>query len=72
MKYYQMDTAKAPIHFMRSTAVEVWWNDNFKTMLSPAGDWNNLMHRFQDFYLLLFSVFFVLFVLLDYGTINLT
>jgi hypothetical protein len=32
MENYQMDPAKAPIHFMRGTADEVWWNDYFKTM----------------------------------------
>ena len=32
MEYYQMDPAKAPIHFMRGTAAEVWGNVNFKTM----------------------------------------
>jgi hypothetical protein len=40
MEYYQMDPAKAPIHFMRGTATEVWGNGYFKTMRSSAADWN--------------------------------
>jgi len=32
MEHYQMDHEKAPTHFMRGTATEVWWNDDFEIM----------------------------------------
>ena len=40
MEHYQMDHEKAPTHFMRGTATEVWWNDDFEIMWGSATDCN--------------------------------
>ena len=35
-----MDPKKAPAHFMRGTATEVWGKDNYETMRGSAAVWN--------------------------------
>ena len=39
MEYYLMNPKKVPTHFMRSTAPEVWGDNDFKTMQSSAAAW---------------------------------
>jgi len=41
VQYYQMDSAKQPTHFMRSTHTKVWGDDMFEVMHTTAADWDS-------------------------------
>ncbi len=59
-EYYQLDPERAPTHFMRGTADEVWERDMHEVLYTTADNWTDWMNYSGKILFFVYSLFICL------------